>query len=174
MVSLMPAIPYPEDVAQTASVRVRMRVYSPEELRQFPVGDLSGPEIRRELAFLKEEKEYRGPRTFTRVGDGRTLLAEARMVSSVPLEQRPTAAPASVVGTNTCRQVLPEGATVVRRPGEIPRILELKADRPGDTRAAQRPELVAPWTEWDANNRKGALLPSNTPEEKAVVRTLKK
>ncbi len=106
--------------------------------------------------------------------EGVRLLLIARSVAGTPLEQRAQAAPATVVGTNTSRQVLPEGATVVRRPGEVPRIPDLGLDRPSDTRATQRSELVAPWTEWDANNHKGEALPSSTPEEKAVVRQLKK
>ncbi len=106
--------------------------------------------------------------------EGVRVLLIARSVAGTPVEERAQAAPATVVGTNTSRQVLPEGATVVRRSGEVPRIPDLDLDRPSDTRAAQRPELVAPWTEWDANNPKGEALPSSTPEEKAVVRQLKK
>ena len=56
----------------------------------------------------------------------------------------------------------------------MPRIPDLDADRPSDTRAAQRPDLVAPWTEWDANNPKGEALPTTTLEDKAKVRQLKK
>ena len=78
------------------------------------------------------------------------------------------------MGTNTSRQILPEGATVVRRPGEVLRIPDLDADRPSDTRAAQRPDLIAPWTEWDDNYRKGEPLPNITPEDKAKVKQLKK
>ena len=78
------------------------------------------------------------------------------------------------MGTNTSRQILPEGATVVRRSGEVPRIPDLDADRPSDTRAAQRPDLIAPWTEWDDNYRKGEPLPNITPEDKAKVKQLKK
>lgn len=62
----------------------------------------------------------------------------------------------------------------MRRPGEVPRIPDTEADRPFDAREAQRPDLVAPWTEWDANNPKGAALPNNTVEEKARVQQLKK
>ena len=174
MVSLMPSIPLPSTSALPAPlVRQRRQRYTLQELL-FPVDQLSGPEIRAQLNYLKDEKDYRGPRTFTRVAEGRTLLAEARTVSALPLDQRPQAAPANVVGTNTSRQILPEGSTVVRRPGEVPRLPDLEADRPSDTRAAQRPDLVALWTEWDANNPKGEALPSHTAEEKAVVRQLKK
>ncbi len=98
----------------------------------------------------------------------------ARSVVALPSNQRAQAAPANVVGTNTSRQILPEGATVVRRPGEVPRIPDLDADRPSDTRAAQRPSLVAPWTEWDDNNPKGEALPTITPADKFRVRQLKR
>ncbi len=89
---------------------------------------------------------------------------------SQPHHLSPQAAPANVVGTNASRQILPEGATVVRRPGEVPRIPDLDADRPSDSRAAQRPELVAPWTQWDESLPKGEALPNSTPEEKAKVK----
>lgn len=175
MVSLMPAIPLPSTPGvPTPLARQRRQKYTLQELLLFPVDQLSGPEIRAESNYLKNEKDYRGPRTFQRVHDGRTLLQQARSVANLPLEQRPTAAAALIVGTNTSRQVLPEGATVVRRPGEVPRIPDLDADRPSDTRAAQRPVLVAPWTEWDANNPKGQPLPNVTSEDKIKVRQLKK
>lgn len=61
----------------------------------------------------------------------------------------------------------------MRRPGEVPRIPDLNADRPSDTRAGQRPDLVAPWTQWDKKNRKGEKLPANSIEEKAVMKLKK-
>ncbi len=171
MVSLMPAMPLTSTPA--TPIYDKKRRYTPGTI-QFDPAWLAIAQIRRELKYYEDEKEYVGPRTVPNKTKGIRVLLIARSVAGVPPEQRAQAAPANVVGTNTSRQVLPEGATVVRRPAEIPRIPDLDADRPSDTRAAQRPELVEPWTEWDANNPKGEALPSSTPEEKAVVKQLKK
>ena len=174
MVSLMPEFPLTSTPA--TPIYDKKRKYTPSELGtfQFDPALLTIAQIRSELKYYRDEKEYVGPRTVPSKAEGVRVLLIARSVAGVPVEQRAQAAPATVVGTNTSWQVLPEGATVVRRPGEVPRIPELDLDRPSDTRAAQRPDLVAPWTEWDANNPKGEALPSFTPEEKAVVRQLKK
>ena len=172
MLSLMPIIPITTPAATL--IRDKRRNYTLEELSQFPTEVLTTKEIRAELNYLKDEKDYRGPRTFTRVADGRALLATPRDVSAVPLDQRPQATPTDVVGLNTTTQVLPEGATVVRRPGEVPRLPDLEADRPSATRAALKPDLVAPWTEWNDNNPKGEALPSRTLDEKALCKQLKK
>jgi len=174
MVSLMPEIPLTATPATL--IYNKKRKYTPLELGtfQFDPALLTIAQIHFELKYYKDEKEYVGPRTVLSMAEGIRVLLIVRSVAGIPLEQRAQAAPATVDGINTSRQVLPEGATVVRRPGEVPRIPDLDLDRPSDTRAAQRPELVAPWMEWDANNLKGEALPSSTPEEKAVVRQLKK
>lgn len=146
---------------------LRLRVFTKKNV-------LTVSEIRSELGYYKDHNDYRGPRTAPTQQDGIRVLLLARSVVALPLDQRAQAAPANVVGTNTSRQILPEGATVVRRPGEVPKIPDLDADSPSDTRAAQRPELVAPLTEWDDNNPKGEPLPTSSPEDKARVRQLKK
>ena len=176
MANLMSEIPLPStNVAPTINCE-RKRKYSGQELATFKFDPtlFTVSEIRLELNYYKDNNNYRGPRTFTNKEQGISRLTLARSVVVLPLNQRAQAAPANVVGTNTSRQILPEGATVVRRPGEVLRIPDLDADRPSDTRAAQRPVLVAPWTEWDANNPKGEPLPTITSEDKAKVRQLKK
>ncbi len=172
----MPEIPLPSTSAPPSIVYERKRKYSGEELATFKFDPtlLTLPEIRLELNYYKDNKDYRGPRTVPNKVDGIRLLTLGRSVVLLSSDQREQAAPATVVGTNTSRQILPEGATVVRRPGEVPRIPDLDADRPSNTRAAQRPDLIAPWTEWDDNNRKGEPLPNITPEDKAKVKQLKK
>ena len=131
-------------------------------------------EIRLELDYYKDNNGYRGPRTFTNKQQGTSRLILACSVAALPVDQRAQAASANGVGTNTSRLILPEGATVVRRQGEVPRIPDLDADRTSDTKATQRPESVAPWTEWDENNPKGEPLPNINSEDKAKVKQLKK
>ena len=176
MVSLMPEIPLPSTSNDPTINYERRRKYSAQELATFKFDPtlLTVSEIRSELNYYKDNNDYRGPRTFTNKEQGTSRLILARSVVSLPSHQRAQAAPPNVVGTNTSRQILPEKATVVRRLGEVPRIPDLDADRPSDTRAAQRPSLVAPWTEWDDNNPKGEALPTITPKDKAKVKQLKK
>jgi len=128
MVSLMPEFPLTSTPSELGTF-------------QFDPALLTIAQIRSELKYYRDEKEYVGPRTVPSKAEGVRVLLIARSVAGVPVEQRAQAAPATVVGTNTSWQVLPEGATVVRRPGEVPRIPELDLDRPSDTRAAQRPDL---------------------------------
>ena len=176
MVSLMPEIPLPSTGAAPTINYERKRKYSAQELATFKFDPalLTVSEIRLELNYYKDNNDYRGPRTFTNKEQGTSRLILARSVVALPSNQRAQAAPANAVGTNTSRQILPEGATVVRRPREVPRIPDLDADRPSNTRAAQRPSLVAPWTEWDDNNPKGEALPTITPADKFMVRQLKR
>ena len=160
----LPEIPLPATSNATTISYERKRKYSAQALATFKFDPTLL--IRSELNYYKDNNDYRGPRTFTNKEQGTNRVILARSVVSLPLDQRAQAAPANVVGTNTSRQILPEGATVVRRPGEVSRIPDLDADRPSDTRAAQ-PSLVAPWTEWDDNNPKGEALPTITLEDKA-------
>ncbi len=119
MVSLMPAIPL--TFTPATPIYEKKRLYTPAELGtfQFDPASLTIARIRSELKYYRDEKEYVGPRTVPNKAEGIRVLLIARSVAGVPAEQRAQAAPANVVGTNTSRQVLPEGATVVRRPGEV-------------------------------------------------------
>ncbi len=125
MVSLMLAIPI-----TTTPVRIiydEKRRYTPDELGtfQFDPTLLTIAQIRSALKYYEDEKEYVGPRTVPNKTEGIRVLLIARSVAGVPVDQRAQAAPANVVGTNTSREVLQEGATVLRRPREVPRIPDL-------------------------------------------------
>ena len=173
MVSLMPSIPTINPPSSTFT-RVRGRKYDVQELLQVPVEKLSKDEIRKELKYLQDTMDYRGSRDVKNLQVGRALLTEARRVSALPPDQRAQAAPTIIAGLNTANQRLPEGYTVVRRVGEVPGVPDLASDNPQDTRAANRPSLVTPWTDWDGSVRRGNQLPSNTTEDAALVRLLKK
>lgn len=166
--------PTPTTNPIVAFTRVRGRKYDVQELSQVDVDKLTKDEICAELKFLQETSDYTGSRDVKSLAVGRALLTEVRRISSLPPDQRPQAAATIIAGLNTANQRLPEGYTVVRRVGEVPRVPDLAADNPRDTRAASRPELVAPWTEWDGSVTRGNQLSSNTREDAALVRVLKK
>ncbi len=96
----MPAIPL--IAAQATPVYEKKRRYTPLELAtyQFDPALLTIPEIRSELKYYKDEKEYVGPRTVPNKAEGIRILLIARSVAAVPLGQRAQAAPATVVGVN--------------------------------------------------------------------------
>lgn len=169
----MPSIPI-SNLAPATFTRIRGRRYDVQELLQVPVEKLSKDEIRKELKYLHDTMDYRGSRDVKNLQVGRALLTEARRVSALPLDQRAQATPIIIAGLNTANQRLPEGYTIVKRVGEVPRVPDLASDNPQDTRAANRPALVAPWTEWDGSVRRGQQLPSSTKEDAVMVRALKK
>jgi len=175
MASLMPSIPALSTSAPTVMFkRQKGRKYTVQELLNVPIMQLQKEELGDQLRYLKDEKGYNGSINVTSKPAGRALLIEARRITALPEDQRPQAAATIIAGLNTAKQILPEGYTVVRRVGEVPRVPDLTADNPRDTRAANRPDLVSPWTSWDGNITPGSALPSKTSEEKALVRQLKK
>ena len=104
----MPAIPLPS--AQATPVYDKHRRYTGEELGelQFDPSLLKIAQIRSELKYYKDEKDYVGPRSVPNKAEGIRVLLIARSVAGTPLEQRAQAAPENVVGTNTSRQALPQ------------------------------------------------------------------
>ena len=172
MVSLMPQIPLPSTSNAVATpIYERKRRYTPAEPATFKFNpaSLTLPEIRSESKYYKNNNDYRGPRTVPNKSDGIRLLELARSVVLLPLDQRAQAAPVNVVGTNTSRQILPEGEQLLYDVRGRCHVYLIWMQTYRQTRAAQRPDLVAPWTEWDDNNPKGEALPNITPEDKARV-----
>lgn len=78
---------------------------------------LTKGEIVAELKYLHDNQDYRGSRDVRNLAVGRALLAEARRITSLPLDQRPQAAEPIIAGLNTANQRLPKGYTVARRVG---------------------------------------------------------
>ena len=87
MVDLIPAIPLP--IGPTTPIYDKNRTYTGEELGQFQFDPtlLKIAQIRSELKYYKDEKEYVGPRSVPNKTEGIRVLLIARSVAGTPLDR---------------------------------------------------------------------------------------